>query len=204
MTSRYDSSKFDITVVEIARKGCGLLFKRIKVFTYLLTILLIGSIGFLLFITIQGHNDPKQIPSYFGYKPLTVLTNSMKPEINAGDMIFIRDKKASAVKKGDIITFRLSDENLITHRVVSITDEGYLTKGDNNNVKDDWVVTPDNMLGEVTAILPKAGYISNFLVSKAGFAIFILLPLLIFFLIEVYQRVYRYIEKQENRGEHEA
>lgn len=125
----------------------------------------------------------------------------MQPRINAGDMIFIKDKKTSAVKKGDIITFRLSDENLITHRVVSITDEGYLTKGDNNNVKDDWVVNPDNMLGEVKVIIPKAGYISSFLVSKAGFTIFILLPLLIFFLIEVYQRVYRYIEKQENRRE---
>ncbi len=182
------------------KEGCGSLFKRMKVVTYLLTILLIGSIGFLLFTT-QGKNHPNQIPTYFGYKPLTVLTNSMEPAIKAGDMIFVRAKQASAVKKGDIITFKLSEKKLITHRVVSVTNEGYLTKGDNNNVQDEWVVNPADVIGEVKLIIPYAGYVAKFLTSKAGFALFILLPLLLFFLIEVYQRVYRYIEKQEGKEE---
>jgi len=175
------------------------LFKRMKVVSYLLFTLVIGSIGFLLFVTIQGQNHPNQIPTYFGYKPLSVLTNSMEPKIHAGDMIFIKAKQASEVKKGDIITFQLSEKKLITHRVVTVTNEGYLTKGDNNNVQDDWVVNPADIIGEVTLIVPNAGYIAKFLSSKAGFALFILLPLLLFFLIEVYQRVYRYIEKQESK-----
>ncbi|WML41446.1 signal peptidase I [Neobacillus sp. OS1-2] len=176
------------------------MFRRMKVFTYLLITLVIGSIGFLLFITIQGKGNPNQIPTYFGYKPLTVLTNSMEPAINAGDMIFIKAKQAAAVKKGDIITFKLSEDKLITHRVATVTHEGFLTKGDNNNVEDEWVVDPANMIGEVKFILPNAGYIAKFLAGKIGFALFILLPLLLFFLIEVYQRVYRNLEKQESKG----
>lgn len=172
-----------------------------KVVTYLLITLIIGSMGFLLFTTVQAQSNPNQIPSYFGYKPLTVLTNSMEPKIHAGDMILIRNKKASAVKRGDIITFKLSEEKLITHRVESVTTKGFLTKGDHNNVKDDWIVHSANLIGEVKVIIPNAGYITKFLTSKAGFSLFILLPLLLFFLIEVFQIVYRYTERQESKAE---
>jgi signal peptidase I len=160
--------------------------------------LIIGSITFLLFATYQSHKNPSEIPSFFGYKPLTVLTNSMVPKISAGDMILLKEKDASLLQEGDVITFQLSDKTLITHRIAKVNEGSFMTKGDNNNVADEWEVKPQDILGQVEHTIPNAGYAAKFVTSKLGFSLFILLPFLLFILIEVYQRVFRYLDKRED------
>jgi signal peptidase I len=166
-----------------------------------LVVLVIGCIGFLLFISYQAQKNTNDIPSIFGYQPLTVLTNSMQSKISAGDMIFVKTTKASDVKVGEIITFKVKDTTtkLVTHRVVGVTDSGFLTKGDNNNVQDNWEVKPTDLIGEVRIIIPKAGLIAKFVSSPIGFSIFIILPLLLLILMEVYERVIRFLNKKENQ-----
>ncbi|WP_060672799.1 signal peptidase I [Rossellomorea vietnamensis] len=171
--------------------------KLLKMFTYLLSISVLCCIVFLLFVTYQAQQNPGKIPSLFGYKPLTVLTNSMEPKISAGDMIFVKEKDAADVKEKDIITFRTADQKVITHRVVEITPEGMITKGDNNNVEDSWKVTSDSLLGKVAFILPNAGYVAKFISSKLGFSLFVLLPFLLFILIEVFERTNRHYNRKE-------
>jgi signal peptidase len=176
------------------------IFKRLST---VLVILVICCIGFLLFLSHQAQKNTNDIPSVFGYKPLTVLTNSMKPKISAGDMVFVKTKKASDVKVGEIITFKVTDTDtkLVTHRVIRVTDKGFLTKGDNNNVQDDWEVKPNDLMGEVSIIIPKAGLIAKFVSSPIGFSIFIILPLLLFTLMEVYERILRILNKKEKENE---
>ncbi|MGG1678223.1 signal peptidase I [Neobacillus sp. NRS-1170] len=177
-----------------------MIFKRLST---VLVILVIGCIGFLLFISYQAKKEINDIPSIFGYKPLTVLTNSMQPKISAGDMIFVKNKKAVDVKVGDIITFKVTEPNtktkLITHRVKRVSDSGFITKGDNNNVQDNWEVKPTDLLGEVSIIIPNAGHIAKFVSSPIGFLIFIILPLLLFILIEVYERILKILNKKEDQ-----
>ncbi|TMU84099.1 signal peptidase I [Bacillus sp. BHET2] len=172
--------------------------KMLKMFTYLLSISALCCIVFLLFVTYQAQKDPTKIPSFFGYKPLTVLTNSMEPKISAGDMIFVKEKDATDVKKNEIITFQTADQKVVTHRVVDTTPEGFLTKGDNNNVEDSWKVKPDHLIGEVAVILPNAGFVAKFISSKLGFSIFVLLPFLLFIMMEVFDRVNSHLKRKEN------
>lgn len=172
--------------------------KILRMLTYLLSISALCCIVFLLFVTYQAQKDAPKIPSFFGYKPLTVLTNSMEPKISAGDMIFVKETNADEVKKDEIITFQTADRKVVTHRVVETTPEGFLTKGDNNNVEDNWKVNPDSLIGKVFVILPKAGFVAKFISSKLGFSIFVLLPFLLFVMIEVFDRVNRHSGKQEN------
>ncbi|WML46662.1 signal peptidase I [Neobacillus sp. PS3-34] len=171
-----------------------------KVISYLFTVLVLGCIGFLVFVTQEAKQNPNEIPTFFGYKPMTVLTNSMLPNISAGDMVFVKQNDYSSIKKGDIISFKVSDDRIVTHRVLRVTKEGFLTKGDNNNVKDNWLVKPDSLVGEVALTIPKAGYISKFVSSKIGFGLFIILPLFLLVLIEVYQRVLAALDKRENEA----
>ncbi|MCR8850546.1 signal peptidase I [Rossellomorea sp. SC111] len=172
--------------------------KMLKMFTYLLSISVLCCIVFLLFVSYQAQQNPSKIPSFFGYKPLTVLTNSMEPKISAGDMVFVKEKDAMSVKEKEIITFRTADQKVVTHRVVDVTPEGFLTKGDNNNVEDSWKVKPDSLIGEVAVILPNAGYVAKFISSKIGFSLFVLLPFLLFILIEVFERTNRYFNRKED------
>jgi signal peptidase I len=176
--------------------------KIFKLFSTVSILLVVCCIGLLLFISHQAQKNQNEIPSFFGYKPLTVLTNSMKPKISAGDMVFVKNIESSDVKVGEIITFNASDNDigkkLITHRVIRVTDKGFLTKGDNNNVQDNWIVNPADVVGEVSFIIPKAGFIAKFVSSPIGFSIFIILPLLLFVLMEVYERVLKILNKKEN------
>jgi signal peptidase I len=171
--------------------------KLVKGLMYLLSVVALGCIVFLLFSTYQAKKDPHKIPSIFGYKPMTVLTNSMKPEISAGDIVLVKETKAGDIKKGDILTFQAAGQKVVTHRVAQVTPEGYITKGDNNNVADREKAEPANVLGKVAFILPNAGYIAKFISSKLGFSLFVLLPFLLYILIEVYQRVSKYYSEKD-------
>ncbi|MDR7073340.1 signal peptidase I [Fictibacillus barbaricus] len=170
-----------------------------KIFSGFAVVFMLASIAFLLYISYQGDKNPDKIPSLFGYKPFTVLTNSMKPSFSAGDMVLVKDKPASKIKPNDVITFKENNNKLITHRVVKVTDKGFVTKGDYNNVKDDGFVSPENVVGELVFTLPKLGYVSKFVSSPLGITLLIFIPLLAYLLLEIYDFLKRFIERKEKQ-----
>ncbi|XXM72923.1 signal peptidase I [Lysinibacillus sphaericus] len=171
--------------------------KFVKGIMYLAAAAALCCIVFLLFSTYQAKKDPQKIPAIFGYKPMTVLTNSMKPEISAGDIVLVKETEVGDIRKGDILTFETTGGKVITHRVSQVTQGGFITKGDNNNVADKKKADPSNVLGTVSFILPNAGFIAKFISSKLGFSLFVLLPFLLYILIEVYQRVIKHLDEKE-------
>ena len=114
----------------------------------------------------------------------TILTQSMYPTIKAGDVVVTYKEDNNKYNTGDVITF-ISQNNAgmtITHRVVeviSLNDEySYKTKGDNNNTADNEIINGNNVVGRVVFKVPKAGYIQQFLVSKTGWIVAVILPAL--------------------------
>lgn len=78
----------------------------------------------------------KDITTINGYAVLEVISGSMEPTIHIGDMIVI-DTKVEEYKKNDIITFYDDEGSFVTHRIISINSKEVVTKGDNNNKKDE-------------------------------------------------------------------
>ncbi|MDR2973855.1 MAG: signal peptidase I [Propionibacteriaceae bacterium] len=108
------------------------------------------------------------VPKVLGGMSLTVLTGSMEPTINPGDVVVtkgIDTAQAKDLRVGDIIVFLPfpDDPTLVTHRIVSVgaTPKGtvFTTKGDNNSVEDDWEVNDYKVRGKVVYWLPKVGYL---------------------------------------------
>ena len=104
-----------------------------------------------------------------GLKPVVVLSGSMEPAIKTGSLAFI-DTSDRTVFKGDVISFR-AGELLVTHRVIDVTEEGYRTKGDNNDISDGVTTTAQNFRGETLFSVPYLGYGLVYLQQPAGFAI---------------------------------
>lgn len=80
------------------------------------------------------------VVTVFGTKLVTlmvVISDSMKPEFERGDMI-LTQSFSLVPDPGDIITFHAEDErNTISHRVVKISNNGIIrTRGDNNGYDD--------------------------------------------------------------------
>lgn len=110
----------------------------IKFIIYSLIISIIISIIYFKFI------NNNQV---LGYNCLRVLTGSMEPEIQVGENIII--KKCKEYNVGDIITYISDEGNLITHRIISINENAYCTKGDANNVQDPEPVLSNQIYGKV-------------------------------------------------------
>lgn len=85
----------------------------------------------------------KDIAPIGGYTVLEVASGSMQPTIKVGDLIVINTKDKS-YKKNDIVTFYDEDNNLVTHRIISINKNTMITKGDYNNTNDK--ETPTNKI----------------------------------------------------------
>jgi signal peptidase I len=168
-----------------------------KVISSTIVFCMLISIGFLMYITYQASKNPDEIPSFFGYKPFTVLSNSMQPAFSAGDMLFVNEKPTSKIAVNDVITFKESNRKLITHRVVDKTKQGFMTKGDNNNIKDEEIVAPENVVGTLAFTIPKAGYVSKFVSSPWGITLLILIPLLGYLLLEIYDLISKFLARKE-------
>lgn len=108
-------------------------------------IIIVGSVFVILFC--------------IGIQPYVVESGSMQPEIPTGSLCFINKKaKYENMKVGDVIAFKINSNAFATHRIVSITDEGFETKGDANNVIDNIITTQDNYIGQNIFSIPYVGF----------------------------------------------
>ena len=158
----------------------------------------------VLVFTAQGSADG--IPSLFGKSLLTIQTASMEDTYMVGDMVFmtkLTDEEKLNLEKDMIITYRAPIDinkdgitgDINTHRIYSIDpDTGIIvTKGDGNVLPDNQGDTPytihrNDVIGVCTEDdkLDGVGNVIEFLRSRLGFFVCIVLPLILFFLYELY------------------
>lgn len=92
---------------------------------------------------------------FLGLKLVTltvVVSDSMKPEFQRGDMIIVQSVYLTP-EVGDIITFNVKNKNFaISHRVISIKNGAIITKGDNNPRKDEYNTRQENIIAKAIQI----------------------------------------------------
>jgi signal peptidase len=97
---------------------------------------------------------------------MTMLTASMSPVIDPGDVTIVTPLAVSDVTEGMVITYHIpiGDKQLVTHRVVSVehgTDGSVTvqTKGDNNDAIDPWTAQLEGDTAyQVRAVVPEIGH----------------------------------------------
>lgn len=131
-----------------------------------------------------------------GFTPMTVQSDSMSPTFDQGDLIVIKTCDTSKLQVGDIVTFHTIIDNqyaLNTHRIESIDElngmRSFTTKGDNNDVADTHIISDGDIVGQYVFKIPGMGKVMDFLSSTWGFLIVIVLPMLLFFIYQVYHLV---------------
>lgn len=138
----------------------------IKGLRILFAVLLTAVIGLNLWMLVQQSVFKKDPPELFGYSQLVVTSGSMEPAFSAGDMIVIRQEESYAL--GDIVTFRLTGGDLVTHRIVGSVEGSFITKGDANNTEDDELLSPAQIVGKLVAYIPAVGSFLLFLRTPIG------------------------------------
>ena len=118
----------------------------LNILIILVTIIIILAIYY--FVQIKVFNKP--YANIFGYTFFEVATGSMEPTIDVGDVIIV--KITNEVNENDIIVCN-KDNAFITHRLIKIEEDNFITKGDANNTEDEPMQKSD-LIGKVVNIIP--------------------------------------------------
>lgn len=104
------------------------------------------------------------VPQATGSRPLTVLTGSMAPAFDPGDVVIVKPTETENLQIGEVITFQAESGNpeLTTHRITGfvVTSAGpqYITRGDANGADDPAPVKPEQIRGTVWYSVPYVGH----------------------------------------------
>ena len=122
--------------------------------------------------------------------------SSMEPTIKKGSLIITKEYKNNDIKEGDVISYRSIDKNntleIKTGRVKTIITVNeqttYITEFDNKEYTDSEQVNSKNVIsiwnGKKVSTL---GSIIDFLNTKVGFFICIIVPLALLFIYQLYK-----------------
>ena len=161
---------------------------------------------FALLITIlvfSSGRDNNGVPNLLGYMPFTVESDSMKPTFKKDDLIICKEiDDVYSLKEGDVITFwTIIDGQKVknTHRIVRIEEldnnRSFITRGDNNAIDDEVPTYTGDIIGKWTEVkIGGFGKVMSFLRTKTGFFVCIVIPMAIFFLVELYKFIVTLIE----------
>lgn len=110
-----------------------------------------------------------------GLRPFVVLSGSMEPNYHVGSLIYVKSVDYRELKAGDPITYMVSQDTVVTHRIVEVVPDDtepntlwYITKGDANATEDSAPVHYRNVIGKAVFSIPYLGYVSYFIQNPPG------------------------------------
>ncbi len=160
-----------------------------KVLKTLGQVVLFVILIFFILLNILSMNNK----SLFGFRIYRVISGSMQPALQIGDVIII--KKANNYAEKDIITY---DNGLttITHRIKSINGDEIITEGDANDAPDK-PITKDRILGKYFF---RISTFSVFSIMLTGKTIYLIMVLVLFaiLLFAISDRVTKNLEYRRN------
>ena len=160
-----------------------------KVLTVIGTVLCIILIPILIInctLIIKSFTS-EEVPSVAGKLPLIVLTDSMYPVIQSGDLIICSTAQPEEIEAGDVIAFFDPAGNgttIVTHRVLEVTEldgqTAWRTKGDNNNTEDRLLVTGEKLVAVYEGTrLAGFGNVALFMQTTPGLIVCVVCPILL-------------------------
>ncbi len=134
-------------------------------------------------LIIKSVVNPRKTPSLFGKKSFIIVSGSMIPTINIGDVVILTENDNPNVY--DIIGFRDNSSTVIVHRVIDKKeiDEQIMfqTKGDNNNTADIDLVKREDIEGKYQTKIP---YIGNGIMFLYNNFIIVVVIIVVFLIIK--------------------
>ena len=99
---------------------------------------------------------PTVIP---GFTSAAITSGSMQPALRPGDVVIATGAEVAKVQPGTIVVFEdPKRHDLVTHRVVSVNEDGtFVTKGDANRIPDPEPIPPENIRGTGRWVVPYVG-----------------------------------------------
>ena len=182
-------------VREMKKEKTSTTHKILTVIGTVMCIILIPILVINCTLIVKSFTNKEEVPSVGGYLPLIVLTDSMYPEIESGDLIICHTADPADVKVNDVISFfdpAGNGSSIVTHRVIEVTEQdgklAFRTKGDFNNTEDKELVPADKLVGVYQSRIPGAGNIAMFMQTTTGLIVCVVLPIILIVVYDIIRR----------------
>ena len=124
------------------------------------------------------------IPSFMGHSVYVIVSPSMTPELEIGDIIVSKEYDGGALEVGDVVEYvGKSGEmkgKIITHKIISIDGEGddrtIITKGTANKDADP-PISPSDIVSVMTYKTVFIDKVYALISTTAGFLCLVILPM---------------------------
>ena len=166
------------------------------------TIIGIALAAFILVVCMQRFSDNKL--SLFNFRLFSVVSQSMVPAYDIGDVLVAKEQDPSTIKEGDIVSYLGTTgsfaNKVVTHRVVNVEkrEDGkyyYRTKGDANLVEDP-IIMEDQLYGVVVYKSVLLSLVYRIVGTQIVFFMFIIIPIMFVIGSEMISTL---LEKEEDR-----
>jgi len=115
------------------------------------------------------------VPFKNNYKIVVITSGSMGRYLPEGSLAIIIPR--STYQENDLITyFDKSQKNLITHRLIKIDNDIFVTKGDNNKFNDGIKIIKEDITGKVIFSIPHIGKPILYAKTLPGLIFIVIIP----------------------------
>lgn len=177
-----------------------------SIIKFIITVLVIGIVAIILVQRFSNNNM-----SIAGYRIFTVVTESMVPKYQVGDVLLVKQTDPSKIQKEDDVTYMGKvgsfADKIVTHQVINIekAENGTLnfhTKGIANDTEDP-IVNETQIYGVVQAKLELITKLNGIINNMYGMYFLIVIPLavIIFSEFKSFKDEDKYYEDDENSDE---
>ncbi|MBR4282574.1 MAG: signal peptidase I [Clostridia bacterium] len=184
------------------------IFKKIFDVLFYAVIAIVVVFALLMTVMSLSSKGEQGLSEIFGFYIQTVESESMTGTFEKGDVIISKKVDTDSLKEGDIISFHYVVQNqpvVVTHRIINIkTNEigvkYFITQGDAEGIIMYEEVLPNDVIAKYTGKkITGFGKVANFVKSKTGFLICVVVPLFLFLFWQLYSFIKTLIDiKQVN------
>ncbi len=141
----------------------------------------------------------------FGITPYSVLSGSMESVYPTGSLIYVVKTDPSDLEINDIITFKMSNGVIATHRIIELVPDEtavdkikFRTKGDENEIADGTLVDFDSVIGKPLFCIPYLGYFAAYITHPSGKQVVLTVGIAII-VLEIIISIYLHDKEKPNR-----
>ena len=156
-----------------------------------------------MFLTVCLLNYNEYKITEFGDKTLIIVNDyNLKEKYNKGSLLVVSKDNVDKIKSGDNIIFYNTYNNQISIAVGEVIDKEIITDTETTyTVTGNYDISSQYLIGSTNdvKIYPVVGAILALLESRVGFLIFIILPITLAFLYEIYVLIkeVKFVKKEE-------
>ena len=170
--------------------------KTLTIIGIVLCVILVPILIVNCTLIIKSFINKDEVPDFAGIVPLIVLSDSMYPDIEKGDLIITKVVDPKEIAVGDTISFYAAEDNyttIWTHQVIEVIEENgelkFRTQGINNPTPDGKLRDADKVVGKWNDFrIAGAGNLAMAMQKPGGLIVCVVVPILLFVGYDVIRR----------------